>query len=85
MKPRLPMAVRTSDATVLLIASMAMEAGGAKKSPSARAAVGAALWHFIPMALSNAEGLISHWIVNSHFDWNPLYDRAFSRCAAFEG
>ena len=29
------MAVGTSDATVLMIASMAMEAGGVKKSPSA--------------------------------------------------
>ena len=37
------MAAGTSDAIVLMIASMAMETGGVKKSPSARAAVGAAV------------------------------------------
>ena len=36
------MAGETSEATVLMIASMAMETGGVKKSPRAKAAVGAA-------------------------------------------
>jgi len=39
---------------VLTIASVAMEAGGVKKSPRASAAVGAAVWFFIPMAISHA-------------------------------
>ena len=34
------MAGETSDAIVSMMASMAMETGGTKKSPSARAAVG---------------------------------------------
>jgi hypothetical protein len=42
-KLRTPMAAEASDATVLMIASMAMEAGGVKKSPRASAAVGAAV------------------------------------------
>src|SRR5258708_7201697 len=42
MKLRLPMAAGTSGATALAIATMAMETGGVKNSPSARAAVGAA-------------------------------------------
>jgi hypothetical protein len=43
MKPKLPMAGETSDAAVSMIASMAMETGGVRKSPRARAAVGAAV------------------------------------------
>jgi hypothetical protein len=43
MKLRLPIAGETSDATVLIVASMAMETGGVKNSPRARAAVGAAV------------------------------------------
>ena len=43
MKLKLPMAGETSDATVLMIASMAMETGGVKNSPRARATVGAAV------------------------------------------
>jgi hypothetical protein len=43
MKLRLPMAGETSDATVSIIASMAMETGGVNNSPRARAAVGAAV------------------------------------------
>jgi hypothetical protein len=52
MKLRLPMAGETSDATVLIVASMAMETGGVKNSPRARAAAGAAVQLFIPMAVS---------------------------------
>jgi hypothetical protein len=55
MKPRLLMAAATSDATAVMIASAAMEAGGVKKSPRARAAVDAGLWFFIPMAISHAQ------------------------------
>src|SRR5258708_7704380 len=55
------------DATVLMIASVAMEAGGMKKSPRARAAVGAVVWFFIPMAISHAQvsSDTTHWIVNN--------------------
>src|SRR5947208_12346242 len=51
MKPILPMAIAASGATLLMVASVAMEAGGVKKSPRARAAVGAAVRLFIPMAI----------------------------------
>ncbi|XSC48648.1 hypothetical protein ACF1BQ_013725 [Bradyrhizobium sp. RDT10] len=37
VKPRLPMATVTSDATVLMIASVAIEAGDVKNTPRARA------------------------------------------------
>jgi len=43
IKLRLRMAGETSDATVLIVASMAMQTGGVKNSPRARAAEGAAV------------------------------------------
>ena len=52
------MAAETSDAAVLMIASMAMGTGGVKKSPRARAAVGAPVWLFIPMAISPCPSFI---------------------------
>jgi hypothetical protein len=39
MKLRLPMSAGTRDVTALVIVSMALETGGGKKSPRARAAV----------------------------------------------
>jgi hypothetical protein len=50
VKLKLPMVGETSDAAISMTASMAMEAGGAKKSPTARATVGAALQLLIHMA-----------------------------------
>jgi hypothetical protein len=51
----------------VMIASAAMEAGGVKKSPRARAAVDAGVWFFIPMAISHAHVSwdTSHWIANN--------------------
>ena len=54
MKLRLPVAGETSDAIVLIIAAMAIETVGVKKSPRARVAVGAAAYFFMPMAVSHA-------------------------------
>jgi hypothetical protein len=51
----------------VMIASAAMEAGGVKKSPRARAAVDAAVWFFILIAISHAQvsSDTTHWIVNN--------------------
>jgi hypothetical protein len=56
----------TSEATVLMIASVAIEAGGVKNTPRARAAVGAAVRLFIPIAISHAQvsSDTTHRIVN---------------------
>src|SRR5215216_1338842 len=52
MRLRLPIADETRDAPVLMIASVAMETGGANRSQRAIAAVGAAAFLFIPMTVS---------------------------------
>ena len=44
------MAGETSDATVLIITSVAMETGGVKNSPRAKAAVGAAVFFILKAA-----------------------------------
>src|ERR1700721_310401 len=65
MKLKLP-AGETSDTTVLIIASRAIETGSVKKSPRARTAVGAAVCFFVPMAGSHAQASpgTTHGIVN---------------------
>ncbi len=63
-------------ATVLMIAPVAMETGGVKNSPRASAALGAAVWLLIPMAISRAQvsSNPTYWIVS-----NDCYGIHFAR------